>query len=67
MVLELQGAIQFLIAQNINWNERYLAMAVPGRMYQGLIAARGKRYAILQTNAGLVIVTPYDQITKTDP
>jgi cell filamentation protein len=62
LVLELRNAIGFLKAQNINWNERYVAMATPGRVYEGIVAARAKRYAIVQTLEGQVIVTPLDQI-----
>jgi cell filamentation protein len=62
LVLELRGAIGFLEAQKINWNERYVAMARPEMMIEGIVAARGKRYAIVQTSEGHVIVTPFDQI-----
>ena len=50
------------LAQKINWNERYIAMARPEMMIEGVVAARGKRYAIVQTPEGHVIVTPFDQI-----
>jgi cell filamentation protein len=62
LVLELRGAIAFLEAQKINWNERYVAMARPEMMIEGVVAARGQRYAIVQTPEGHVIVTPFDQI-----
>jgi cell filamentation protein len=62
LVLELRNAIGFLEAQKINWNERYVAMATPGTMYEGVVAARAKRYAIVQTPDGQVIVTSLDQI-----
>jgi cell filamentation protein len=62
LVLEMRGAIGFLEAQNINWSERYVAMATPGTTYEGIVVARAKRYAIVQTPDGHVIVTPFDQI-----
>jgi cell filamentation protein len=62
LVLEMRGVIAFLEAQNVNWNERYVAMAMPKIIYEGIVVARAKRYAIIQTPDGHVIVTPFDQI-----
>jgi cell filamentation protein len=62
----LQGAIEFLERERINWNERYIAASVTGQEYSGTVAASSRSSAIIFTDAQQVIVTSARDVIESD-
>jgi cell filamentation protein len=55
-ILMLKEAIGFMESQEINWNQRYLATALVGREYEGVVAASSLQNFILMTSEFQIIV-----------
>ena len=60
----LRDAIGFLEQQKINWNERYLATAIPGVTYAGVVVATARNHSILFSDDHQIIVARSKDIAR---